>query len=183
MNTAILTYSGNLFDYINPHASQFNILDIAHGLSKQSRFSGQTKDFYSVAQHSVIVSHLVPEEDALKGLLHDAPEAFLGDVPSPLKQLLPDYKKLEESIEKVVFNKYGFEHLPKSVKEADKIALVTEKRDLCNRKNYGEYSKLFPNIKPSSIYISPLSWENSKQIFLQRFVSIIKKDRLRSARR
>src|SRR5579872_2947230 len=84
----IQTASGLEFPLFEPRLDAINIEDIAHGLSMICRFTGQCARFYSVAEHSVHVSHLVPREDAAWGLLHDAAEAYLGDVASPLKKHL-----------------------------------------------------------------------------------------------
>lgn len=87
----ILTATGRRLDLIGSTAADIDALDIARGLSRACRFAGQTVPFYSVAQHSVLASYLVPPEDALHALLHDAAEAYLGDLTGPLKRLLVSY--------------------------------------------------------------------------------------------
>lgn len=99
MTPHILTYTGLHFPLLKPEYFHFNILDIAHALSQLCRFTGHTSSFYSVAQHSVMVASLVPADQALAALMHDAAEAYLGDVSSPLKALLPDYKLIETNVE------------------------------------------------------------------------------------
>jgi 5'-deoxynucleotidase YfbR-like HD superfamily hydrolase len=130
----IQTYSGKKFDLLNPTPESISIFDIAHALSNICRYTGHTKEFYSVAQHSVLASVNVPPKDALAGLLHDATEAYLTDISKPLKMLLPEYCKLEDKIYKIIAAKFGLPaELPASVKEADLRLLATEKRDLLEK--------------------------------------------------
>lgn len=134
MQPVILTSTGRYFSFVNPDPNSICIEDIATGLSRICRFTGHTRSFYSVAQHSVLVSHLVPSEHALAGLLHDASEAYLGDVSSPLKQLLPEYRELERKVEQAIATRFGLTlPLHPSVKKVDLQMLVTERRDLMPR--------------------------------------------------
>lgn len=94
-DTRIMLASGVLFDLTNPAGSPMSLQDIAHGLGRVCRFAGQTNRFYSVAEHCFHVARLVPVELARVALLHDASEAFIGDVTRPLKALLPDYQAIE----------------------------------------------------------------------------------------
>src|SRR4051794_18390687 len=107
----IMLQSGLLFDLANPSASQVRIEDVAHGLAHTCRYAGQSKYFYSVAEHSVLVSHVISHSN-LAALLHDAAEAFVGDMTRPLKQLLPQYKIVEKRIEQVIFDRFGVEWPP-----------------------------------------------------------------------
>ena len=86
--------SGAWFDFLDPESSDFAIEDIAAGLSNICRYAGQCSGFYSVAEHSLLVSE-VAFDHAYAALMHDAAEAFIGDVTRPLKQLLPDFKRIE----------------------------------------------------------------------------------------
>lgn len=129
----IMTASGLYISYVDPKPEQITVEDIAHGLSFTCRFSGQCLKYYSVAEHSIRVAEIVPEEFKLIALLHDAAEAYMTDMPRPLKRLLPEYTAIEHAVLSVIMEKFGVPilKLPNCVKEADNIMLATEGRDLC----------------------------------------------------
>lgn len=153
MMNAIKTNSGRDFVFGDPESHDYQVVDIAHGLSHLCRFNGQVRNFYSVAQHSVLVAEQLPKEMRLAGLMHDASEAYLGDVTTPLKLLMPLYQELEERTMKAIFKKFNITYpLPQAVKRADLVLLVTEKRDLVNDQQPWECEKhaeaLTERIKP-----------------------------------
>ena len=168
----ITTFNGMDFNLLNPEDSYISIFDIAHALSHLCRFTGHSAQFYSVAQHSVMVSEIVPAEDAMAGLLHDAAEAFVGDVAAPLKQLIPDYQKIEQRVEAAILRRFNIcrPKLPKSVKNADLILLATERRDLMPPQDY-EW-ELIKGVTPLADKINPLSPIVAKHLFLTRFQAI-----------
>lgn len=172
----ILTYTGKYFDFINPHNNEFNIYDIAHALSNVCRFAGHTREFYSVAQHSVMVARICMRtarpadviDCGRAGLLHDAAEAYIGDITRPLKQLLPDYKVIEQRIEAALLNAFGIDSLPeqtKLVKHADLVMLATEQRDLMPA--HSDEWQLISGIEPLPEIINPWYPEKAEREFLK----------------
>lgn len=112
MENWIQTYHGGSISLENPNPDDIQIEDIAHALSLICRFTGHVKQHYSVAEHCVLQATYAMNKTrdknlALWGLLHDAPEAYLGDVSTPLKSMLPHYKVLEDNMMDVIGRKYG----------------------------------------------------------------------------
>lgn len=123
----IRTYTGKVIDIFNLDPDQVCIEDIAHSLAMQCRFLGYTREFYSVAQHSVLCSYICTQTATFEALMHDAAEAYLADVVKPLKRRLPIYRFLERRISKVLSKKFGFTYpFPPGVKEVDRYMLGHE---------------------------------------------------------
>jgi hypothetical protein len=129
--TYIQTWSGRQFWPLDPRPEEVFLEDIAWMLAQQTRWKGATKMPYSIAQHSVMVSRLCDPEFALQGLLHDATEAYLGDMAGPIKSGLPDFVRAENRLWEAIATRFGVEiPLHSSVKHADLVMLHTESRDL-----------------------------------------------------
>lgn len=130
----ILTASGVEFWPLDPRANDIVVWDIAHSLSNMCRFTGHCRQFYSVAQHSLLVASIVAPEDRKWALLHDASEAYLTDLPRPLKRysvMGEEYRRIEAKLMAVICERFELPaECPESVKRADNILLATEKRDL-----------------------------------------------------
>lgn len=129
----IQTYTGRQFWPLEPRVDDIDIVDIAHALSNLCRYGGHVEQFYSVAQHCVLVSHAVPAEHALRGLLHDASEAYLIDVPRPIKRSegMEAYREAEKRLEATIYERFGLSaEDPECIKTADNQLLRTEQRDL-----------------------------------------------------
>lgn len=128
----IETYTGKKFYFLSPHPAMIEIEDIAHALSQTCRFSGHTREFYSVAQHCINVSDLLMHkyhdpELALEGLFHDSAEAYLTDIATPVKKHLPEYEVMEDRILRAIHRKYNIhESTTDRVKDADTCMLLSE---------------------------------------------------------
>lgn len=173
----IQTYSGIAFYPLDPRPDEIRIADIAAGLSHQCRFTGHTKQFYSVAQHSVEVSYLVPKRMALRGLLHDASEAYLCDIARPLKRLpyMKEYREIEQKLQYAIFKKFGLEDIdPPELHKADMAALGWEAlhlmSPLCHPENWKVFTDAGATVYPRHSTI--LNPEEARQVFLKRFTEL-----------
>jgi 5'-nucleotidase len=130
-NEYIRTFTGKKFYALDPRPEEIDIRDIAHALANNCRWGGHCKFFYSIAQHSCMVHDLVPWEHQGLGLMHDASEAYIMDMPRPIKMQMPHYREIEEIIMRRVAERFGFpfDSLP-AVKGADDLALYVEKQSL-----------------------------------------------------
>lgn len=170
----IQTHTGVEFYPLDPRPEDIRIEDIAHSLSLQCRFAGHCREFYSVAEHCVRVSREVPREVALWGLLHDAAEAYLVDLPRPLKRFSEMgrlYKEVEERLLTVVCERFGLPlPEPDIVKHFDTVLLMTEKRDLmCAAPKPWE-----DTAEPLVQRISPWIPSYAERIFMTRYSLLIK---------
>lgn len=166
----ILLASGNYFDFEAPDSSVFTIEDIAHGLAMTCRFAGHCRWHYSVAQHSVHLSEIVPPEHAYQGLMHDAPEFAVGDMAKPLKVICPDYSVIEKRVEVAVFRRFNVETpLPLTIKEADIRMLATEQRQLMRNRDDWDYTR---GRAPLDFTIPRWTPEEAKKRFLDRFADL-----------
>lgn len=131
----VITLSGKRFNILKPDPEAVKIEDIACSLARQARFNGHTRFFYSVGQHSVLGAGVAPTKDiALQMLFHDATEAYIGDLVSPVKALCPDFELIESRIHWAISQKLNLEFpLPKVVKQIDRRLLATEVRDLITK--------------------------------------------------
>lgn len=170
LEAKIMLQSGTEFDILDPWNSSFGIEDIARGLSLICRYVGQCREFYSVAEHSLYVSQLCPDH-AMAALLHDAAEAFIGDVSGPLKALLPAYKRIEREVEAAIFARFDISYpLAKDIKAADLSVTAAEQEQVMP---HGTVSWLASKgIDPATINIRCLSPNEAKTAFLERFYEL-----------
>jgi hypothetical protein len=164
----IQTFTGRQFYPLDPRPEDVCLDDIAHALALVARFNGHTRAFYSVAQHSVLVSRLVSDDVALWALLHDASEAYLCDVPRPVKHAaaMGAYRDAEARVQDTIFAHFGLTGpVPTAVKLADQIVLLTEKRDLMAQ------GPLWAAIdaSPAPWTIRPFTPEQAERAFRLRF--------------
>ncbi len=177
MHNFIETYLAEAFEPLNPDPEKILISDIAHALSNQCRFSGHTREFYSVAQHCVQVSWLLQDWETprwiqLWGLLHDASEAYLVDIPSPLKSHpgFAAYRDAERWVMLAVCDRFGLpDQQPPAVASADRVLLATEARALMPFvPEHWEGLEAAPLSTP----ITPWTPSEAKRKFVNRFCEL-----------
>lgn len=165
----IQTYSGRQFFPLEPRPGDIDVGDIAHSLSLQCRFNGHCRPFYSVAEHSVRVSRIVEGPARLWGLLHDAAEAYISDLPRPLKATAPGFRAAEDRLLEVIVTRFGLEWpMPAAVAHADDVLLATEMRDLM-----APSPASWPlEAAPLAETIVPLGHLEAEQLFLAAFARL-----------
>lgn len=164
------TRSGMAFFPLGAKEEEILVEDIAHGLSMQCRYNGHTVKFYSVAQHCWLASQYAPAGLEFEALMHDAAEAYIGDIISPLKVALPDYARIEKELDATIRRRFGLpvKHSPE-IKEIDTRLAITERRDLlpeCPDVDWGRVPDPYPEV------IIPWGWESAKERFLARFYAL-----------
>lgn len=177
----ISTYTGKRFHPFDPRPEDVDIRDIAHALALQCRFAGHCSGFYSIAQHSVLVSRHCDPADALWGLLHDASEAYLCDIPKPLKRnpMMRPYREAERDVQATIlfallrptYLRQGRHaslswETPTSVHLADATLLRTEARDLMNDPQDWTWPD---GMRPLLGSVVSWPWDVAEAIFLDRF--------------
>ncbi len=173
------TYSGKQVWPDRPDPEDICIEDIAHALSMQCRYNGHVSHFYSVAEHSVLVSLMVPPELAIEALLHDATEAYCGDLIRPIKMQLPEFKRLEGWIDAAIRLRF---RLPPTehplVKQADNDILHTEYRWLMRPL---PASAVIPGTFDPSIMLFCWQPVQAEIAFLDRYQALVKASGIRNS--
>ena len=123
------TFSGATIHPSDPHPDSIHIEDIANALARQCRYAGHCLKFYSVAEHCCHVSDRATTVYKLSALMHDASEAYLVDIPRPVKPLLQNYYAVEDKLMRIIAKKYNFDWpVPDEVKYLD-TAILTDERE------------------------------------------------------
>jgi hypothetical protein len=170
----IATFGGHTIAPFDPNPEDIYIEDIAHALSMQCRFTGHTKTFYSVGQHSFLASEYV-EDDSLRlwALLHDGTEAYLADIARPVKAMWPEYKVYEDVLMKAIIDRFGLvddRPMPKAVKDVDDLLLANEIRLLMPEHEVYQGWDDYPHL--AKYDFEPWTPADTEDTFLQTFYDL-----------
>jgi len=180
MDTYRSTNSGLVFDFVNPTEDMIDIEDVAHALSQLCRFTGHCDRFYSVAEHSLVGALIFMErgddELAFEFLMHDAHEAYVGDLSTNLKKLCPDFKVIEERVDKLIRRKYNLANeMPSEVKQMDIRMLATEKANLLDNHSESDWAVLHNvEILNENLRDNVISMREIRQLFLDTFDTLMR---------
>ena len=181
------SFSGERYWSLDPLSEEVHLVDIVQGLVNAARYRGQTKFFYPVLTHSILVSQATEnlawdkgwslqacKDVALEGLLHDASEAFLGDVARPLKRMktMREYCKVEALWEDAIFKRFDIESTPvtkKLVKEADSRIVLDEIKVLMKDPGMWERAGRYPDLEPLGIHVPNWTQEKAIEEFYARY--------------
>jgi 5'-nucleotidase len=171
------TVSGRWVNPFDPDPEQIDIGDIARALSNQCRFGGHCRTFYSVAQHSILVSELVEDrggdvEDVFAALMHDAGEAYLGDMPHPIKHRSPlgaAFREAEQHLEHAIRERFGIRPDVPGLKPADRALLATERRAFSAET--WDWPEL-EGVEPLDLELRAWSPDEAERAFIARFAEL-----------
>jgi hypothetical protein len=171
----MLTHTGRQFWPLSPRAEDLDLVDIAHALSLQCRYNGHTSRFYSVAEHCVLVSQSVPEEFAAWGLLHDAAEAYIGDLIRPIKRSMPSFCAADDQLTALIAERFGLDgtEIPAAVHHADARILLTERAELLNMSTGHRWDEYVEGLEPLDVEVVGVAPQVAEQAFLDRFEELM----------
>lgn len=171
------TYTGRQFYPLDARPEDILPEDIAHALSMICRYGGHVRQFYSVAEHCLLMSHAVAPEHALWALLHDATEAYVGDMVRPLKHHMPEYREVENRLMVVIGKRFGIDgtSMPDAVKEADNRILLDEWAALLTAPPVAWEQD---GLKPLGVKIGPLPWYVARKQYADRLTFLLTERRL-----
>ena len=177
------TFTGRQFYPLSPRAQDIDPKDIAHSLAMQCRYNGHVDRFYSVAEHCLLISAWLESQGAsplvqLEGLLHDATEAYVGDMIRPLKLSMPAYREAEAGVQMEVWKRFDLPSISYSdgtvafaqetplVKEADTRILLDEREALMAGKAPAKWGQ--DDLEPLGVHVEGLAPVVAKHRYLQR---------------
>jgi uncharacterized protein len=171
------TVSGRWVNPFDPDPEQLDAGDIARALANQCRFGGHSRVFYSVAQHSVIVSELVEQrggdaEDVFAALMHDASEAYLGDMPHPIKHRSPlgaAFKAAEDHLEAALRERFRIKADVPEIKRADRALLAPERRAFSAEDWHWPELE---GVEPLELELTALAPEAAARAFAERYAEL-----------
>jgi len=169
------TFTGRRFYPLDPRPNDIDPVDIGHALSLLCRYGGHVERFYSVAEHCVLMSEAVEPQFALAALLHDATEAYVVDVPRPLKRYLPEYRKIEDQVWQAIARRFRLEiEMPPQIKEADTRILLTERDALMPNT---KYSWAQDGLEPLPVQIKGWWPQHAEVRYLDRLAELLERRR------
>ncbi len=167
----IHTYSGKQCWPLDSRPDEIDLISIAHALACSTRFNGHTRSPYSIAQHSVLVSRYCDPSVALEGLMHDATEAYIGDIVLPVKCQFPQIEEAEKRLWEIIAGVFDLDPGPfhPSIVHADKVVLATEARDLFNEEAPWVRDL---GVEPVEERIMPWDWVYAQEQFIIQYLKL-----------
>ena len=176
------TFTGEKFYPLDPRPEEIHLEDIAHALALTNRFGGHIPEPYSVAQHSLIVAGYCPEDLRLCGLMHDAPEAYLGDMVAPLKRGMPEFKAAEDRLWSAIAKRFDLpDPIPSAVMNIDLRLLVDEAQSFWPKRRIEGWDEALGVESLHRGLIVPIPWRHAEETFLRLFAHLDRKRKAKAA--